>query len=207
MIVIIDYKMGNIGSIANMLKKIGANSCVSNEAEVIMKADKIILPGVGSFDSGITNLIGLGLDDILKENVFLRKKPVLGICLGMQLFANKSEEGILPGLGFINAEVKKFDFAKKEYDKILKVPHMGWNGVRCIKDSPILRKRIDQEDRFYFVHSYYVDCFDKEDVIGISHYGIDFISAYCKDNIMGVQFHPEKSHKYGIELFKNFAAI
>jgi imidazole glycerol-phosphate synthase subunit HisH len=202
MIVVIDYKMGNIGSILNMLKKIDAEGIVSSDPDEIKNADKLILPGVGSFDEGIKNLKDSGLISVIEHKVISEKTPILGICLGMQLFAKRSEEGVLSGLGWIDAEVKKFSFG----NDALKVPHMGWNTVEVLKQDDLLRDMPDPS-RFYFVHSYYFICNDSNNALLATDYGHNFVSAVKKDNIIGVQFHPEKSHKFGMKLLQNFTAL
>ena len=200
MIVIIDYGMGNVGSILNMVKKFTKEVEISSSHEVIKKADKFILPGVGSFDNGMKNLANLKLIDLLNEKVLKERKPVLGICLGMQLLTERSEEGILDGLKWIEGETIRFRF----HDSMrLKVPHMGWNYVKKVKNS-ILLENMNGESRYYFVHSYYVSCKNEDNAILKTLYGIEFTSALQKDNIFGVQFHPEKSHKFGLQLIKNF---
>jgi len=201
MIVVIDYGMGNLGSIQNMLKKIGAKGIISSDISDIQKADKLILPGVGAFDNGMENLEKRGLIPVLNEKVLIHKTPILGICLGMQLLSKKSEEGHLPGLGWIEAETIKFKF--NENQTRLKIPHMGWNTIKIKKDNPLFTNMYE-ETRFYFVHSYHVFCHNKQDVLAETHYGFDFVSSLQKDNIFGVQFHPEKSHKFGQQLLKNF---
>lgn len=199
MITIVNYGLGNLGSIQNMLKKIGVmDVLISNNPDDILNADKLILPGVGAFDAGMSKINELGLVPLLNQAVLEQKKPVLGICLGMQLMTLKSEEGQLKGLSWMNAEVKKFQFENSE----LKVPHMGWNFVE-IKNSDLKMKLIDPS-RFYFVHSYYILCHDENDVSITCQYGHDFVAGFRKDNMMGVQFHPEKSHKYGMELMRYF---
>lgn len=203
-ITIIDCGMGNLGSIKNMLKHLGIPSIMTSEPSEIETAKKLILPGVGAFDNGMRNLSDSGMLDILNDEVLEKKTPVLGICLGMQLFANRSEEGNLPGLGWINAEIAKFKF-QGENGK-LKVPHMGWNAVELKKTSRLFSDMYDQP-RFYFVHSYHLVCDNDEDVLCTTHHGCEFTSAIEKENIFGVQFHPEKSHKYGIRLLKNFAEL
>lgn len=200
MILIIDYGMGNSGSILNMLKKIGKKAKIASHPNEVMPADKIILPGIGSFDHGMRNLEDSGFRDVLEEFVIQRKKPIFGICLGMQLMTQSSEEGTLDGLGWINAEVKKFRFE----DTSVKVPHMGWNLIDIRKKSPLFIE-IHDEARFYFVHSYYVDCEDQGDVLTVTNYGHEFISSFQRLNIIGVQFHPEKSHKFGMKMFENFS--
>lgn len=201
MIVIVDYQMGNLGSIANALKKLGFSAMISSDANRISKADKLILPGVGAFDNGMKNIINLGLVDILNQKVQIEKTPVLGICLGMQLLTQKSEEGSLPGLGYIKGETVRFKF---DEDWGLHIPHMGWNTIEIKKNSYLFSKMYD-EPRFYFVHSYYVVCDNYEEVIAKTRYGLEFISAIQKDNIVGTQFHPEKSQKFGLKILKNFA--
>jgi len=198
MIVIIDYGLGNLGSIKNMIKKIGFDSVISSDHQVIKQGTKLILPGVGSFDRGMTELKNRNLIDLLNVLVNQTKIPVLGICLGMQLMTNSSEEGIENGLGWIDAEVKKFVFD----NKYLKVPHMGWNYIRKVKESNFFNST--NSDRFYFVHSYYVDCNDNEDILSKTEYGLDFVSSFKKENIMGIQCHPEKSHKFGMDFLKSF---
>ena len=201
MIVIIDYGMGNIGSIANMIKKAGGESMVSSDPEVIGNAGKLILPGVGAFDNGMRNLSDYGLVDILNQKVLAGKTPILGVCLGMQLFCKSSEEGTLTGLGWIEASCRKFRFTDEQSQ--LRVPHMGWNSVDIIKENGIFRGMYE-DPSFYFVHSYYVDCQDSGDVASYTGYGFRFVSAVEKGNIFATQFHPEKSHKYGLLVMKNF---
>lgn len=198
MITIIDYGMGNLGSISNMIKKIGHKSIITSDLEEIKKATKLILPGVGSFDNGIKNLRESGLSEVLNQKALVEKTPILGICLGMQLMTKSSEEGILSGLGWIDAQTKKF------VSDTLKIPHMGWNIIRHHKESKLFDE-LDSEKRYYFVHSYYVESNQTKDVLTTTPYGYNFVSAFEKDNMIGVQFHPEKSHKFGMNLLKNFA--
>ena len=200
-IVIVDYGVGNTGTILNMVRKIGFNCLISNDITVLMSADKIILPGVGSFDRAMENLKDLELIDALNGKAFNEKIPVLGICLGMQLLAKDSTEGVLPGLGWIDANVKKFDI-----DKALKVPHMGWNYTIQQKESSLFFDMYTTP-RFYHVHSYYFVCNNDEDILTTTNYGGEFTSSVNKGNIYGVQFHPEKSHKFGMKLLENFAKI
>jgi glutamine amidotransferase len=202
-IAVVDYGVGNVGSILNMLKKLGVLVKFTKDIETIRNASKIILPGVGSFDYGMNNLESSNLIDVLNETTFIRRTPILGICLGAQLMTNSSEEGIKKGLGWFNAEVKKFVFSKNSE---LKVPHMGWSFVNVIKQN-ILTNNLYSDSRFYFVHSYYISSFISEDVMFKTYYGFDFVSGLQKDNIYAVQFHPEKSHKYGLKLIQNFISI
>lgn len=200
MITIVDIGVGNISSIENMLKKIGCEVTVSNNREIILTSSKLILPGVGTFDYGMRSLRELNLEDVLKEVIVSRGIPILGICLGMQMLGLDSEEGVEPGLGLINAHTYRFSVSA--WNKKLKIPHMGWNNIYS-KGSNILLEGIDKP-RFYFVHSFHVVCSDINDVSGITEYGQDFNSMIQKDNIYGVQFHPEKSHSFGFRLLKNF---
>lgn len=202
MIAIINYGLGNLGSIQNMLKKVGYTDVViTHDKATIDSADKLLLPGVGAFDNGMSKIRDLGLIDTLNDNVLVKRKPVLGICLGMQLLSRGSQEGSLPGLGWIDAFANKFSFAAANAH--LKIPHMGWNEVKPQKTHP-LTQDLPADARFYFVHSYHVDCNDPADALLTAHYGEDFTCAVQKDNIMGVQFHPEKSHKFGMHLMRNF---
>ncbi|NOU18346.1 MAG: imidazole glycerol phosphate synthase subunit HisH [Bacteroidales bacterium] len=200
MITIINYGMGNLGSITNMIKRVGFSSEITSDLLKIESASKIILPGVGHFDKAMQNIISLGLLDIIKKKALVDKTPILGICLGMQLMCKNSEEGNEKGIGLINAEVKKFKFSN---NILYKVPHMGWNLINISKESPLLFG-MNETPRFYFVHSYYVMCNDINDVLSTTSYGFDFHSSFAHNNIMGVQFHPEKSHKFGMQLLKNF---
>ena len=200
MITIIDYKTGNLGSIQNILKRIGEDSVVTSDKDEIARATKLILPGVGAFDTGMRNLSGLNLIDILNKKVIEEKIPVLGICLGMQLLSKGSEEGSLPGLGWIDASTVRFEFEDStEY----KIPHLGWNFIRQHKTGRLF-DNMYPDSRFYFVHSYFFSANDPEDVLTSTTYEIEFTSAIERGNILGVQFHPEKSHKFGMKLLKNF---
>jgi glutamine amidotransferase len=201
MIVIIDYGMGNLGSIVNMLKKIGVGAIISSDSSVIEKAYKLILPGVGAFDHGMRKLNELGLIPTLNTKVLKDKTPVLGICLGAQLLAKGSEEGNLAGLGWLDAETVRFSFDPTQTH--LKIPHMGWNEINICEPHPLFEDMYD-EPRFYFVHSYHLACHDERNILAKTNYGYGFASVVGRDNIVGTQFHPEKSHKFGMKLLKNF---
>jgi glutamine amidotransferase len=202
LIVIIDYKVGNIGSIVNMIKRIGYSAKVTNDHDDIKNASRIILPGVGAFDNGMKYLQLFGLTEILNHKVLSEKVPVIGMCLGMQLMTKKSEEGDIPGLGWLDAETVKFRFWSGSNS--IKIPHMGWNTVRPKDYQSIFKGLEGDETRFYFAHSFHVRCRNEEEVLATSYHGIEITSAIRKGNIFGVQFHPEKSHKYGMMLLKNF---
>jgi glutamine amidotransferase len=200
MIVIVDYGCGNLNSIRNMLKKIGFESVVSSSKEDIAAASKIILPGVGSFDTGMKSLMDNDYLPVLTEKALGEKIPFLGICLGMQLMTNGSEEGKQKGLGWIDADTLKF----KSNDK-LKIPNMGWNEIKVMKENKLFQGII--HPRFYFVHSYYIQSNNKENILATADYGVEYTCAFSKENLFGVQFHPEKSHKYGMQLLTNFAKL
>lgn len=204
MIAIIDYGMGNLGSVLNMLKKVGAEAMISSDPVTIASANKLILPGVGAFDNGMKSLAERGLIDVLREKVRHQQTPILGICLGLQLFTQRSEEGTSPGLGWIDAETIRFQFPEG-YDN-LKIPHMGWNEIQVKRDNPLLTD-FDDPPRFYFVHSYHIRCNSMDDILATSHYGIEFTAAVWHKNIMGTQFHPEKSHKFGLKVLANFVRM
>jgi imidazole glycerol-phosphate synthase subunit HisH len=204
-IVIIDYGMGNTGSIANMLKKAGIQGIISSDIQIISQAEKLILPGVGSFDTAMNYLNHSGLIDILNKKVLYEKVPVLGVCLGMQLMTKGSEEGKEKGLSWMDASTFKFNFSS--YSEKLRVPHMGWNTVVGWKYHPLIKDMDLANSRFYFVHSYYVRCTFHYDILLNCHYGIEFVAAFQKENIIGVQFHPEKSHKFGVNMFRNFISL
>jgi glutamine amidotransferase len=201
MIGIVDYGAGNIFSVQNMLKKIGAKNALAATPGAIADADKLILPGVGAFDTCMEKLQSSGLLTTLNEQVLLYKKPVLGICVGMQLMTTGSEEGSLPGLGWIGGSTVKFDRA--ELPENCKVPHMGWASVNIEKTSRLLDNMF-AEPRFYFVHSYYVRTARAIDILATAEHGFRFTAAIEVNNIAGVQFHPEKSHKHGMKLLENF---
>lgn len=201
MITIVDFNMGNLGSIRNMFKKIGVESQITADPQQIAAAGKLVLPGVGAFDAGMENLERTGLIGLLNRRVLEEGVPTLGICLGMQLMARRSEEGRLAGLGWVDAEVVRFS----PPDSSLRVPHMGWNRVTTNRASE-LTDNLPQEPRFYFVHSYFVRCQDPADVLLTTQYGNPFHSAFQHRNVFGVQFHPEKSHRFGMELLRNFAS-
>lgn len=200
MIVIVDYGMGNLRSIKNMIRYLGSDAIISGDSKIIECADKLILPGVGNFGYAM-NIINNS--DIRKSMDYIaleKKKPLLGICLGMQLLTSYSEEGNCKGLDYIKAETKLYTKQDVQEEKI---PHMGWDTVHIQNPVPFV-ETIDDTDRFYFVHSYYVKCEDKKDCIASTHYGIDVDTIIGHENILGAQFHPEKSHKFGMKLLKNF---
>lgn len=197
MIVIVDYGMGNLGSIQNMLDYIGVESLISSNPSDLGLATKIILPGVGAFDKAMANLESYGFLRLLNHRVLEEKIPTLGVCLGMQLLTKSSEEGTRRGLGWVDAHTVRFKF-----NSTLKIPHMGWNFVTFQKATDYFSG--ERKRRYYFVHSYHVVCHDSKDILATSQYGYPFVAAIKKDNILGVQFHPEKSHKYGMEFYRYF---
>jgi glutamine amidotransferase len=185
-----------------MFDYIGVETEILSDPDKIYNAKKIIMPGVGSFDAAISKINNInGLREVLNYKALKVKIPFLGICLGMQLFVNSSEEGNLSGFGWIDGKVKKFPELKN-----LKVPHMGWNTV-ALKSSDIIVKNLTNQERYYFVHSYYVELKDKKNSLMKTNYGFDFDSGIFQENLYGFQFHPEKSHRYGMKIFKNFSEI
>lgn len=202
MITIIDLGIGNVKSISNILKRVGVETEITNSPEVIANAEKLIFPGVGSFDAGMESLQSLKLIDVLNQRVLIDNIPILGICLGMQLFSKSSEEGSMNGLAWLDAEVKRFDFSKLE--ESYKIPHMGWNYVQPENKHDIFMD-IPDPMKFYFAHSFHFECNVENNVLATANHGYKFTCAIVRNNILGVQFHPEKSHKYGMQLFKNFA--
>ncbi len=200
MIVILDYGVGNLKSIQNMIRKAGGEAVISSNKELVAKASTVILPGVGAFDHGMEKLHELGFVELLKNLVYEKGVMILGVCLGMQLLFERSEEGSLDGLGFIKGTVKRFQFKKEQN---LKVPHMGWNIVNPIENA-FLYKNLPNNARFYFVHSFYVECEREQDILATASYGLDFACSVNSGNVFGAQFHPEKSHKFGMQFFKNF---
>jgi len=201
MLTIVDYGVGNLASIRNMLKKIGVEALISSKAEDILAADKLILPGVGAFDTCAEKLQQSGLLEALMQKVIKEKTPVLGVCVGMQLLTQGSEEGKLPGLGWIKGKIVRFNQAK--LPSSLKIPHMGWREVKLNKESRLF-KEMFEEPRFYFVHSYHPVLDNAADALVTADYGYSFVAGMEHDNIIGVQFHPEKSHKFGMKLLENF---
>lgn len=201
MITIIDYGTGNLSSIKNMFKRIGIEAVITNNIEEIEHAEKLILPGVGHFDYGMKNLHNSGLVNILNQKILINKTPILGICLGVQLLTESSEEGIEKGLGWING--KTIAFNKEKLSIHQKIPHMGWSEVNNYHQSKLFTDMQD-EPRFYFVHSYHLQLQNKNDCLASANYGYDFEVGVEHENILGVQFHPEKSHKYGMKLLENF---
>jgi glutamine amidotransferase len=201
---IVNYGSGNIFSISNIYKKGNIDFFISSEPKELAQASHLILPGVGAFDETMKTLNDSGLKVFLDEMVLGEKKPILGICVGMQLLAENSEEGNLQGFGWIKGKVRKFDesvFKQKPY-----LPHLGWNTVN-IQQQHAIFNQVDPEEGFYFLHSYYFDCQDSQDILSTTDYGISFASAVHHENVYGMQFHPEKSHQNGINIFYNFSQV
>jgi len=203
MISVVDIGIGNVGSVLNMLKFLGVKATLVSSPTQLEAAEKIILPGIGSYDEGMRQLDASGIRLMLDQKVKIEKKPILGICLGMQLLGRSSEEGVLPGLNYIDAYCKHLAIGAKVS---VTVPHMRWNEVEVIKNMGLFTG-LEGQNKFYFTHSYGMVCADKQDIIGRTNYGDGFVSAVCRDNVFGVQFHPEKSHKFGKLLFRNFLEI
>jgi glutamine amidotransferase len=199
LIVIIDYDIGNISAVANMLLRVGVRCKISRQVEDVEQAERILLPGNGSFDACMVNLRASGLIPILEHKVLQQGTPLLGICVGAQMLGHSSAEGKEAGLGWLDMEVKRFPDIPG-----LRVPHMGWNQVTPVVPDNRLTKEMDGDSRFYFVHSYYMEPRDTADVLLQAHYGIDFAAGVSRDNITGVQFHPEKSHRFGKKLLASF---
>ena len=204
MIAIVDYGLGNIKAFYNVFKKLNIPVIIANDSNAVKSASKIVLPGVGAFDHAMSRLNDSGMREILDELVLVKKKPILGICVGMQMLAKSSEEGALPGLGWIDGLVKKFDTSKLNQKTHL--PHMGWNTIEPNFQHPLLNE-MDNTSRFYFLHSFYFEVSNPTDSLAKSTYGMTFTSAVSNNNIHGVQFHPEKSHANGIQLLKNFSNL
>jgi imidazole glycerol-phosphate synthase subunit HisH len=201
MITIIDYGIGNIGSLRNLFRRIEVEVEVVSDRESIARASKLLLPGVGAFDAAMARINDTGIGELLRGRALVDRIPMLGICLGMQLLTEGSEEGVLPGLGIIPGRAYRFPSIPG-----LKVPHMGWNVVHKARPSP-LTAHLVPDSRFYFVHSYHVQVADRAHSILTAHYGIDFDAAIQQENVFGAQFHPEKSHRYGMALLKGFADL
>ena len=204
MITIIDYGLGNIQSFANVYKRLNMPCSIATNPKELEPAQKLILPGVGAFDHAMTLLQDSGMRETLDELVLDKKIPIIGICVGMQILANSSEEGALNGLKWIDGEVKKFDVPHLPFKTGL--PHMGWNNVNPTENEPIF-EGLDSSSRFYFLHSYYFSCNNASNVIATADYGVEFCCTVKRDNIYGVQFHPEKSHSNGITVLKNFGNL
>lgn len=205
MIKIIDYGMGNCGSIKNMLRYLGANCEIVTQPNQLDDATAIILPGVGSYDHGVKHLAPFV--SVLEQRVLQDKIPFLGVCLGMQLLLECSEEGVLTGLGWIPGQAVRFDFTGINTDERLVVPHMGWNEVWPTERSVLIEHQENERERFYFVHSFHANGISEENIMAQCHYGYDFVCAIQKNNIMGMQFHPEKSHKFGKQVFSKFIEL
>lgn len=204
MITIVDYGLGNIAAFASVYNKANVKVSIARTAEDLKDASRLILPGVGHFDHAMRLLQQSGMREALEEMVLGSKIPVIGVCVGMQMLARSSEEGELPGLGWIAADVRSFK--SQEEMKQISVPHMGWNDVRPLTPSPLF-SGLESDARFYFLHSYFMSCDRGEDVLATCSYGFDFACAVQSSNVYGVQFHPEKSHRFGDRLLRNFAGL
>lgn len=203
MITIVDYSVGNIKSVANMLRALGAASRISSSPDEIAQAERLILPGVGHFDHGMRELHERGLIAALSARVLEDRIPILGICLGAQLLTRSSEEGDRPGLGWIDATAVRFDSSRM--DPRLCVPHMGWADTWALR-THLLFAGLPDDTRFYYVHSYHLACDAPDQAVLAARHGYDFVSGVARGNILGVQFHPEKSHRFGMQLLRNFIA-
>lgn len=204
MITLIDYGVGNINAFVNVYKRVDVPVKIAKNKEDLIGATKLILPGVGHFDHAMTQLNNSGMRDTLDELVLINKVPVIGICVGMQMMANNSDEGNMEGLKWIDASVRKFDETK--IHQVTRLPHMGWNDVKPVKDISLFNG-LENDAIFYFLHTYYFECNNTQDIMAITEYGEEFASAAHHENIYGIQFHPEKSHSYGEILLHNFAKL
>lgn len=204
MITLIDYGVGNINAFVNVYKRVDVPVKIAKTKEDLIGAEKLILPGVGHFDHAMTQLNNSGMRDTLDKMVLLDKIPVIGICVGMQMMANNSDEGTLEGLKWIDASVRKFDESK--INQVTRLPHMGWNDVKPVKDIPLFNG-LEKDAIFYFLHTYYFECNNPNDIMAVTEYGGEFASAAHHENKYGIQFHPEKSHSYGETLLHNFAKL
>lgn len=204
MIAIVNYGSGNIQAIGNIYKRLGVPFVVTARPDELLSADQVILPGVGAFDQAMNELDASGLREALDMCVLQQRKPILGICVGMQLLAKFSAEGEARGLGWIDAEVRRFDHSTA--GQRTQLPHMGWNSVELARTDPLF-DGVDLRNGYYFLHSYFFSCRDAGDVLASTSYGMKFTSAVRRQNVYGVQFHPEKSHANGIQLLKNFASL
>lgn len=202
-ITIVDYGLGNIQAFANIYNRLNIPVTIASTSETLSTAEKIILPGVGSFDWAMSKLTGSGMRECLDDLVLNKNRPVIGVCVGMQIMANRSDEGELQGLGWIDAEVKKFDINNANQKKPL--PHMGWNDVEPLAEDSLFKNM--QSPRFYFLHSYYFIPANENVILANTEYSFSFTSAVRDNNVFGTQFHPEKSHHWGIQLLKNFAEM
>lgn len=203
MISVLDYGSGNVGSVINMIERAGGSARRISTPEEVIASEKLLLPGVGAFGHGMSQLVTRGLVPALNCLYSGERIPILGLCLGMQLMCRSSEEASIDGLGWFGAEVRRF---VPDGQKKLRIPHMGWNTVRVVRPNPLLSTE-GEENRFYFVHSYRVVCDDDSDPVAVTEYGGEFVAAFQKKNIFGVQFHPEKSHRFGMELMRRFVEI
>jgi glutamine amidotransferase len=201
-VAIVDCGIGNIRSVQRMFEAIGVEAVVVSKPEDAVSCVRLVIPGVGAFDAGMEAIHERGWFEMLNHLAFKRRVPVLGICLGMQLLCRRSDEGLLPGLGWIAADVLAF----RREQLGIKIPHMGWNVVKAMQDNPLIPLGLE-EQRFYHVHKYHAVCDSDESVLGMTHYGYDFATVIHRDNIYGVQFHPEKSHKFGMNLLRRFTQI
>lgn len=205
MIGIVNYGLGNIKSIYNIISNVGGEARILDHHSQLEGCSKLILPGVGAFDHGMNGLKNGNWIEPLNEFVLEKRIPILGICLGMQLMCKRSEEGQVPGLSWVNADVNRFSFGDNPHG-LLRIPHMGWNTIKLLKTTPLFSQN-EMKQRFYFVHSYHVVCDNASDVLATANYGFDIHAAFVKDNIIGLQFHPEKSHRFGKMFFRNFIAL
>lgn len=204
MITLIDYGVGNINAFVNVYKRVDVPVKIAKTKEDLIEAKKLILPGVGHFDHAMTQLNNSGMRDTLDKMVLVDKIPVIGICVGMQMMANSSDEGVMEGLKWIDASVRKFDESK--INQVTRLPHMGWNDVKPVKKIPLFNG-LEKDAIFYFLHTYYFECNNPKDIMAVTEYGGEFASAANHENKYGIQFHPEKSHSYGETLLHNFAKL